>query len=82
MRSRFAPTALSTMRTAAWELSGTEDNPGDGRLTTSWMRNEGKANEVQETGHALSQNLQYMAGKPGGRIYEAKANGRNAGEEP
>jgi hypothetical protein len=54
LRSRFAPTAHTTMHIAAWELSGTEDNPGGGRLTTTWIRNEGEANnKLRETGKAL-----------------------------
>ena len=68
------------MRIAAWELSGTEDNPGGTRLTTTWMRNGGKANnKVREMGPALSENLQNVVENLG-CVY-AKASGRTVREE-
>jgi hypothetical protein len=68
------------MRIGAWELSGTEDNPGGGRLTTTWMRNEGKTNnKLRETGKALRE-AQNTLGKLD-LVCEGSASDRNAREE-
>jgi hypothetical protein len=48
LRSRLALTVHITMHLAAWEFSGTKDNPGGGRLITTWMRNGDKANNSGE----------------------------------